>query len=293
VNKLLRRIINRLGLLKKRDLDTSDQIILKMMYRNMRGLSPEKLPRFSDVGFRCFSQFEEDGILLFIFSLIGEKTKKVVEMCVGDGTECMATNLIINHGWEGILFDGNKRLIKRGRKFFADEKLTTLYPPVLKHAWITAENVDDLLCNALDVQKTDEVEIDLFSLDIDGVDYWVLKNINVINPRVCIIETNNCIPSDLSLTVKYNPVFLCDYRNTTRRDYVSMSLRAAVKLFRDKGYRLIGSHRYGFNAIFMRNDVGTEYFPEVSIESVHAHPYTKHAQAVRWPVVKSYEWEEV
>lgn len=61
-----------------------------------------------DAGFRVYSQFEEDGIILYVLSMIGFKTRRVVEMCCGDGTECMATNFILNHGFEGFLFDGNE-----------------------------------------------------------------------------------------------------------------------------------------------------------------------------------------
>jgi hypothetical protein len=43
-----------------------------------------------DAGFRAYPQFEEDG---------------VVEMCCGSAHECMATNLILNHGFDGYLFE--------------------------------------------------------------------------------------------------------------------------------------------------------------------------------------------
>src|SRR5262245_19233666 len=61
--------------------------------------------KLNDFGFRCFSQFEEDGLLLFVFAAIGFGSKKVVEICAGDATECMATNLLINHEFDGLLFD--------------------------------------------------------------------------------------------------------------------------------------------------------------------------------------------
>ena len=73
-----------------------------------KSFEPQEMPSFREVGFKAYSQFEEDGILLYIFSIIGVSNKKVVEICVGDGTECMAANLLINHGWEGLLFDGSE-----------------------------------------------------------------------------------------------------------------------------------------------------------------------------------------
>jgi len=44
-------------------------------------------------------------------SIIGTTNKRVVEICAGNGVQCMAANLIINDGSEGLLFDGEKRNI--------------------------------------------------------------------------------------------------------------------------------------------------------------------------------------
>lgn len=123
----------------------------------------------------------EEGILLYIFSLIGTTNKKVVEISAGDRTECNAANLIINHGWYGLLIDGNKKLIERGIKFYSKCKDTASCPPFLKHAWITKENVNEII-----KQEGFEGEIDLFSLDLDGIDYWLLKELSVVNHRVIV-----------------------------------------------------------------------------------------------------------
>ncbi len=264
------------------------QTLLKLKYREYLNYSAEQLPKFDEVGFKAYSQFEEDGILLYIFSLIGTANKKVVEICAGNGQECMAANLIINHGWSGYLFDGSKDNVKAGQEFFSKHKQTFLMPPTFKQAWFTAENVNQVL------KDTDAVgEIDLLSLDIDGMDYWVWKSIECIQPRVCVFETYNVIPSHLALTAKYDPNFYYLNQPVEQQDYRSASLLAMVKLCQTKGYRLIGSHRHGFNCFFMRNDVGQNYLPEVSVESCHDNPYTKLAQSFRWEQVKNLDWQEV
>ncbi|MGH7174100.1 MAG: hypothetical protein ACRELG_27845, partial [Gemmataceae bacterium] len=66
-------------------------------------LGKDTLGRLLESGFRCFSQNDEDGVLLHIFSLVGTTNKKVVEICAGDGVECNSANLIINHSWMGLL----------------------------------------------------------------------------------------------------------------------------------------------------------------------------------------------
>jgi hypothetical protein len=133
---------------------------LRILFERDPKVYHEKL---NDFGFRCFSQFEEDGLLLFVFAAIGFGSKKVVEICAGDATECMATNLLINHEFDGLLFDGNRKNVLRGQRFFHSHAGTSLFPPIFCQAWITAENVDQLL-----EQNGFVGDIDLLSLDVDG-----------------------------------------------------------------------------------------------------------------------------
>lgn len=265
------------------------QNLTKNYYNLIKKLNKtELLPRLEETGFKVYSQFEEDGLLLYIFTMVGVTNKKVIEICAADGKECMASNLIINHGWNGLLFDGDEQNIQTGKDFFKANPSTFLIPPKFVQAWITKENINELI-----FKNQFNGEIDLLSLDIDGNDYWILKAIIVCSPRVIICETHDIIPSELSLTMPYNPKFQYHDLPEDVKDYRSVSLLAMTKLCKEKGYRLIGSHKYGFNVIFMRNDVGVDFFPEVSIESVHNNPWTIYGQKDRWEKVKHLNWEEV
>ena len=272
--------------LKRDSLHQQLQVQMLNQYRLLK--YQNNLPPLSETGFRVYSQFEEDGLLLYIFAVIGFQSKKVVEMCCGGGVECMATNLIINHGFEGFLFDGNSVNVANANAFFKSKQDCLLNTPHIQHAWITKENVNDLLIN---IGATGEV--DLFSLDIDGNDYWIWQAIDAIQPRVCIFETQNVIPSDRSITIPYSADFYCWDKKGYEQDFRSVSLLAMTNLSKSKGYRLIGAHRHGFNAIYMRNDIGSNEFPEVSVESVHQNHWTKYCQETIWPHVKDMKWEQV
>jgi hypothetical protein len=289
LNRKLRRIfdaVDRIHALDLESLSQQQQRVIANQYAAFRQQKVRPYEDIRDAGFRVYSQYEEDGIILYVLSMIGFRTRKVVEMCIADGRECMATNLILNHGFEGYLFDGNEARIRGARKFFAGKQDTLLRQPAVRHAWITAENVNDLLTDAGAFG-----EVDLFSLDIDGNDYWVWKAIEVIRPRLLVLETHAPIPSDLSLTIRYRPDFYC--WDKPEPDYRSVSLKAMTKLCAAKGYRLIGAHKHGFNAFYLRNDEGEDVFPEVSVESVHDNTVTRLAQAERWPRVKHMDWVEV
>lgn len=71
-----------------------------------------------------------------------------------------------------------------------------------------------------------------------------------------------------------------------------MSLPAFVKLARRKGYRLIGTNNIGINAFFLRDDVGADYFPEVSAQSC-VKPNVSAFSATAASKLGEYPWQEV
>jgi hypothetical protein len=247
----------------------------------------EPLPSFGDVEFRAFSQNGEDGILLYIFSLIGSTNKTCVEICAGDGVECNSANLILNHGWEGLLVDGNEKLVQKGKEFYSRHRDTFSFPPKFAHAWIDRETVNDLIAG-----YGFTGEIDLLSIDLDGVDYWIWEAIEIIQPRVVLAETQCVWGAEHSLSVPYRS----DFNSPLIQGfavYSGASLPAFVRLGRRKGYRLVGAQALGFNAFFVREDIGADVLPEVSAESCLDRPFVRWAMRELLPLVRDREWVEV
>ncbi len=245
-----------------REQSREHQILLGLKYKELLSQGSD-LPSFSEVEFSCYSQNGEDGILLFIFTLIRTSNKRVVEICAGDGIECNAANLIINHGWEGLLFDGNAKAIKLGKKFYGKRTNAWRFrylAPKLVRDWVTRENVNDLIA-----ANGFSGEIDLLCLDMDGMDYWVWEAITCIQPRVVVLEYNNRWNANQSLTIPYREDFKERAPDVT--GYFGASLKAFAKLAEKKGYRLVGANSPNTNALFMHNNVGQELFPEVSVAS--------------------------
>lgn len=285
VNRLVRCIGNELqlefGITHQAD-EIVAQKLLMQQYRVFAARGREALPSLHDAGFRKYSQFEEDGILLYLFSLIPPKNRKCVEICAGNGRECMTANLIINHGWWGYLFDGMDSNVQSGKRFFANNKDTFLHPPTFTKAWITAENVNEQL-----LSSGVSGPVDMLSLDLDGMDYWVWRAVTAIDPVVVVCETHNATPIARAVTVPYDPKFVCESEN-----YRGASLEAMCRLGKEKGYRLIGTHRFGFNAFFVKNGFGEEFFPEVSANSCLADPFSEKRRH-DWADVASLPWEDV
>jgi hypothetical protein len=262
------------------------QLILANQYRALV-LRGEPLLDFQDVEFRAFSQNGEDGILLYIFSLIGMGTRRCVEVCASDGTQCNTANLIINHGWHGLMFDGNEQLVKRGMRFYSGLGDTFCFPPRLVHAWITRENINDLIR-----EQGFEGEIDLLSLDIDGNDYWIWQAIDVVRPRVVIAEIQCIWGSDRAVSVPYSHEFTTRFVDRFAI-YCGASLPAFVKLGRKKGYRLVGVQNLGFNAVFVADGVGEDLLPEVDAETCLDRPFVRWAKRELLPKVRDFDWVKV
>ena len=228
------------------------------------------LPKLGDSGFRVFSQFEEDGLLLYLAAVLELEPKIFVDIGSSNGVNSNCANLALNLGWHGLFIDGDERAISDGRNFYAEHPDTSLYPPVFKSAFITAENINDLI-----EESGFKGRVGIVSIDIDGNDCWVWNSLHVVNPAVVIIETH--IEFGMQNTaVPYDREYFYPGKHP---DYHGASPVAMHSLASKKGYRLVGANRFGFNLIFVRNDLFPDRVPAVALESVLTHP--RHAERLK------------
>jgi hypothetical protein len=256
--------------------DQVSQLQLKFHYQQLvqQGM---RLPGFAEVQFRLYSQSGEDGLLLYVFAVIGTTNRKCVEICAGEGIECNTANLIINHGWTGLLVDGDEAKLQRGRKFYLQQcQDTRIWPPYLVHHWVTRDNVNDILR-----KHSFSGEIDLLSLDLDGNDYWIWQAIDAIDPRVVIVEYQNAWGPDACITQRYQEDFnFMDVKVEPGLPRSGASLGAFVSLARTKGYRLVGCNRLCFNAVFIKRGIGEEHFPEITASECFNHMMPNYRMAI-------------
>ena len=96
------------------------------------------------------------------------------------------------------MVDGDENLVQSAKEFFRPNRSASWFPPYIVHAWVTAENVDQLI-----KQSGFAGDIDLLSLDLDGVDYWIWKAMESVSPRVVVAEYNCAWGPTESKTVPY------------------------------------------------------------------------------------------
>jgi hypothetical protein len=263
------------------------KIALRSLYMTYQGSVErgEKLPSVWDTGFRIFSQFDEDGIILFLLGAVGIGPAKFVDIGGGDGVWASnCANLALNLGFDGLFIDGNQDLINKGMKFYADHPDTQFYPPRFRQALITRTNVNEILGEAVI-----EGEVDLLSIDIDGNDYWIWEAIDCIQPRIVVIETHTEF-GQRSIVVPYKEDFV--WQPGMNPHYLGASPVAMTKLADRLGYRLVGANRFGFNAVYLRKDLGMDLIPEVDVADLFRHPRNRERMQL-FDTIKDFEFVSV
>ena len=114
-------------------------------------------------GFKTFSQTNEDGILLYIFTIIGTTNKKVVEVGINcDNSrsnipESIATNLISFHGWHGLLLDGNESNSGQILHHFHLNKTTSYYICINEFPEISTEEAYKAIPAVYSIKERNEL----------------------------------------------------------------------------------------------------------------------------------------
>ena len=250
-------------------------------------LSQRDLLRLHEL--RMFSQNGEDGLLSYLFARLGGRSRRVVEIGIQDGTECNARNLIETFGWWGFLVEGDQQSAAGARAFYAGRAQ-------VQEAFVTRENVNDVLADAAG-------EIDLLSIDIDGVDFWVWDAITAVRPRVVIIEYNAYLPPEEFRVVEYRPGFR-RYELHPSGYYFGASLEAYRSLGESKGYILVACESAGANAVFVQHDdamlaglrplsAGEAYYPLTSGRNRRPAPSEAFARIAGMPFVTDHVFRPV
>lgn len=220
--------------------------------------------KLSDTGLSVFSQFEEDGMLLYLFALLGMQHKTFVEIGSDDGINSNSANLYFNFGWTGIFIDGHRKSLERGKYFYSKYPNPFMHKPQFVHAMAKPESINELL-----QQSKIEGQIGFMSIDIDSNDYYIWEAINCIEPQVVMIETQVAM-GHRAIVAPYIPS--SEYSKPRHRMYHGASAPAMVQLGQKKGYRLVGSNHLGFNLIFIREELLQKEIPTIPYHEILKHP---------------------
>ena len=228
---------------KIKSFNEADKILLgSILANNIVARNKKKL---SEYEFKVFSQWGEDGIIQYLVQALDIPNKNFIEFGVETYRESNTRFLLMHDNWSGLVIDGSVSNIKdiKNQSFFWRYSLNAV------KSFITKENINKLL-----VENKMEGDIGILSIDIDGNDYWILKEINCVQPAILITEYNSVFGSERAISIPYKEDFVRG-RNGISNLYYGASLAALNFAANQKGYSLIGCNSNGNNAFFVRNDM--------------------------------------
>ena len=192
-----------------------------------------------------FSQFGDDGIISWLLNSINKIDNKEInfyEFGCGNLDESNSKYSILSKNLKATLVDANKDNIERIKRSYIYQKYDIF--PI--DSFITPDNVNDYLF--------ENNFLNILSLDIDGIDFWVSRKINFhkFNIDIFICEFNPIFGYDKSYSIPY-------YHNFNRWNYSNLgnlygaSIQAFKKLMKNRSFTLIGTNTSGNNAYFLNN----------------------------------------
>lgn len=196
--------------------------------------------------FRVNSQNGEDGILEALSSHLKNPEKTFLEIGCSDGRENNSTYLL-KKNWSGLGIDMDAAKIAHFAKHAGEmgwAKQLRLAAGAV--SYFTVAKVIEVFGNS---------EPDIFSLDIDSIDYYVMHKFlqDGFRPKIICAEFNPFLGDD-PITVDYNENFRRYEFDPQRGLYFGVSLNAYRHLIEPHGYKFVGVNKDGCNVFFVRED---------------------------------------
>ena len=249
-SKLLRRM--RSYLTRQVQATADETLLLLGRTASLRVRSMEVASSLDKVEFKVSSQWGEDGIIDWLIERVEmpPHLHTFIEFGIESYAEANTRFLLQNRNWRGLVMDGSSAQIEQLKK---DTKLFWGHDLTAKSAFITRENINDVLVNA-----GFSGEIGLLSIDIDGNDYWVWEAINAVRPVIFICEYNAVFGDVWPISIPYEPHFV-RARPEFQGLYFGASIAALRSLASRKGYQFLGTSSAGVNAFFVREDYAPRF----------------------------------
>jgi len=195
--------------------------------------------------FSGFSQNGEDGILDVLRRQLLTSNRYFIEIGAADGLENNTGWLLVAEKYNGMLIEGSSQLVERARRTVVGYSIGA----ECHNMFVTKESVRDIKSMAI------HLDPDVFSLDIDGNDYYIAQAIldGGIRPKIFVVEYNSVYGPERSVTIEYIEDFVFTRAHPSHL-YYGVSISGWRKLFDKKGYRFVTVDRNGVNGFFADPD---------------------------------------
>ncbi|WP_440657160.1 hypothetical protein [Candidatus Pelagibacter sp. HIMB1509] len=164
---------------------------------------------------------------------------------------------LIENNFSGVLIDGGRKincLIMKLIIFIINKNVK------VKNYFITKENLTKII---------NKKKIGCISIDIDGNDYWIIKELlnSKIFPEIFVVEYNASF-LNLPITIPYKKKF-DRFKFDKTGFYHGASLKAFIKLFKKFDFKLVKTID-GVNAIFVNSKFSNlKYLKEITFTDAY------------------------
>mgnify|MGYP001293267227 CR=1 FL=1 len=224
------------------ELDEQKLLTAKLLIERIR--SHEAYPNIHDAEFKVYSQNGEDGIIQYLIHLSKIDSGTFIEFGVENYREANTRFLLVNNNWSGLVIDCDESNIEQ----IKHDHIYWKYNLKAVHSFLSCDNINQVF-----LDNGYSGEIGLLSIDVDGNDYWLWKESNVISPIIVVVEYNSIFGKDFAVTIPYQPAFQ-RFKAHHSGLYWGCSLKALHLIAEQKGYVFVGSNSSGNNAFFVRHD---------------------------------------
>lgn len=223
----------------------------------LRQIDPQ---RPSTWEFSGFSQNGEDGIIDYLCTCLSRADRYFIEIGAANGLENNTSWLAIGRRYSGLMIDGDSGKVAECQQTLARLNWALQFATLM----ITRDNVAEV--DRLALRRNPDV----FSLDIDGVDYYVADALLQIGfrPKIFVVEYNSAFGPERSVTVPYKEAFN-RHREHPSGYYFGVSVTALRRLFDRYGYRFVTVDANGVNAFF----VDPAEFDRAFVDAIRGVPY--------------------
>jgi hypothetical protein len=225
--------------------DRTDEVLLALGSLESRLQRLESPKSINDAEFKVFSQFGEDGAIQYLLANVEVSERTFVEIGVESYRESNTRFLALHDNWRGLAVDGDVSHVD----FIEGSDIGWRVDVTPLQAFVTRESINELLS-----ENGFTGDLGLMSIDIDGMDYWVLEALNVARPAILVLEFNSTFGPTERVVVPYDPTFVCGQAHWSHL-YYGASLSALTELAERRGYSLVGATTNAVNAFYVRNDL--------------------------------------
>ena len=246
--KIKERLENFLSNILRKN-DAQSKFMLGNIFFKLAKIEYDTVQSLQDVEYKVFSQTGEDGIIDFLTSKLSILNSKFVEIGVGDYSECNTRYIYEKSFSKGLIVDIEHDFKKKVSKNI------NVYKGLIEieNIEVSALNINQIL------EKHDLNEkLDLFSIDIDGIDYWVIEKLKSRISKIFVAEYNPTFGHNLEISVPNNNNFN-RFQAHYSGCYYGASLKAIIKLMHSKGYEFLGTNKLNFNAFFVESELSHNF----------------------------------